>query len=215
MEFVQDSQQWFESIISRYVPAGTSPQALYDIGVGSKTEWQTLGSIYPGMCIFGCEPDPVQFQRLLAQGLNIKPVAIGTDRSAVLHIPSDRMSSSLFSLEKLYGNPTVELKTVEMQTLDEFDDWAGKPHDILLWLDIEGSELDALRSGPNLLRSGRVKWLNLEERCVDARAPYRDWPSGWSHPHDLTALLNSYGYQRVLEYNYHGTHQDVIYVYRD
>jgi hypothetical protein len=106
-----------------------------------------------------------------------------------------------------YANKTCEVK---VWTLDRFDEQMGQPERILLWIDIEGNELAAFRSGPRLLASGRVRWINLEERCAGHRPA-----EGWCDPRELDSFLTLNGYKRVAEYNRHATHQDVIYIHKD
>jgi FkbM family methyltransferase len=196
-----------ETYISRFI-RGT-PDAMYDIGVGPKSEWRTLGAKFPAMRIYGCEPEPKQHAKLLNAKFPgpLAQVAIGeTAGVATLHVPThNAMCGSLFPVP--YANATCE---VEVWTLDYFDEQNCLPARILLWLDIEGSELAALRSGRHLLASGRVRWINLEER----RAGHRP-AEGWCDPGELHAFLIENGYQRVAEYNRHATHQDVIYVHKD
>jgi FkbM family methyltransferase len=196
-----------ETYISRFI-RGT-PDAMYDIGVGPKSEWQTLGAKFPAMSIYGCEPEPNQHAKLLKANFPgpLAQVAIGeTEGVATLYVPThDLMCGSLHPVP--YANATRE---VQVWTLDRFDEQMGQPNRILLWLDIEGSELAALRSAPRLLASGRVRWINLEERR-DGHRP----ADGWCDPRELEAFLTKSGYKRVAEYNRHATHQDAIYVHKD
>lgn len=197
-------QELHESTICRFI-RGT-PGALYDIGVGPKSEWRTLGRRYPKMRVCGCEPHPAQFESLLRAKFPgpLAQVAIGeAEGTATLHHAThDPKVSSLFSVG--YANATCE---VRVWTLDRFDEAVGRPDRILLWLDIEGSELSALRSGPRLLGSGRVHWINLEERR-SGHCP----ASGWTDPAELHTFLVAQGFRRAAAYNRHPTHQDAIYV---
>jgi len=198
-------QQQHEAAICRFIRG--VPDALYDIGVGHKTEWHTLSQRYPTMKVFGCEPHPGQHATLLKKGFpgQLARVAIGQDEgTAVLHVPSkDLMCCSLFPVP--YADDSCE---VEVWTLDRFDEHAGQPDRILLWIDIEGSELAAFRSGGRLLQSGRVRWINLEERR-DGHCP----AAGWADPQMVHGCLTGYGYVRVASYNRHSTHQDAIYIH--
>lgn len=195
-----------ETYISRFIRG--VPNAMYDIGVGPKSEWQTLGAKFPTMRIYGCEPEPNQHAKLLKAKFPgpLAQVAIGeTEGVATLHVPThDLMCGSLYPVP--YANKTCEVK---VWTLDRFDEQMGQPDRILLWIDIEGSELAAFRSGPRLLASGRVRWINLEER----RAGHRP-AEGWCDPGELHAFLIESGYKRVAEYNRHATHQDAIYIHK-
>jgi FkbM family methyltransferase len=200
-------QREHELAIRRFI-RGT-PGALYDIGVGPKSEWRTLGKAYPKMLIFGCEPHPTQHEALLKAKFPgpLAKVAIGEQEGvATLHVPThDLKCCSLLAVR--YANATCE---VPVWTLDRFDTQMGSPDRILLWLDVEGSELSALRSGPGLLASGRIRWINLEER----RKGHCPVP-GWCEPEELHAFLTNHGYVRIADYNRHATHQDAIYAHRE
>jgi FkbM family methyltransferase len=192
-----------EAYISKFIKA--APTALYDIGVGPKTEWKALSKVYKKLKLFGCEPDPLIYNRLLHNGYfdktNLFPVAISDTPTATLHVHEDGKSSSLFAIDG---------KSIEVRcwTLDEFDRRAGHQSRILLWMDIEGSELTALKSGPKLLESGRVKFINLEERRNGFKPA-----EGWCHPDELKAFIESYGFVRVATYNQYVSHHDAIYVH--
>lgn len=203
------NQARHEAVIARFIPPHQPPLAMYDIGVGPKTEWRTLGGLYPKMQLHGCEPHPVTFQQVRKAGFRgpLHPVAIGeTEGTARLHDPAgDHKCATLLPLLRATRHCDVQV-----WTLDHFDQVAGCPDRILLWMDIEGMELAALKSGPELLASGRVRWINLEERR-DGHTP----AEGWCQPEELQAFLAARGYIRHLEYNRHSTHQDVIYLHKD
>lgn len=190
-----------ERFIARFIDG--SPGAMYDIGVGPKTEWRTLTELYPRMRLCGCEPNPAMYEKLLRlkfPGLLAKVAIAEEDGERELHVDPKALNSSFF--------PTAAAKTkVKCWTLDRFDEEMGQPDRVLLWMDIEGSELAALRGGPKLLSSGRVRWINLEERRHDRHLLV----DGWADPHEIRKLLEGYGYRRVRAYNVHPTHQDAIY----
>jgi FkbM family methyltransferase len=148
-----------ETYISRFI-RGT-PDAMYDIGVGMKTEWQTLAAKFPAMRIYGCEPQPVQHAQLVKAKFPgpLAQVAIGEiEGTTTLHVPThDLKCCSLFPVT--YANKTCEVK---VWTLDRFDEQMGQPNRILLWIDIEGSELAAFRSAasspPSMSSQSRMRW---------------------------------------------------------
>jgi FkbM family methyltransferase len=201
-------QQQHEQAIVRLIRPGPTkrPAALYDIGVGPKSEWDTLARHYPDMKIVGCEPSPDMRNLVIERGFTgeLFPVAIDEtagSRSFTIH-PSMPMASGFI---REFAN--AQRITVETWTLDQFDEAAGFAEDILLWMDIEGMELPALRGGKRLLESGRVKWINLEERRGAIPCPE------WTDPRELHRFLNSVGFSRRCDYNRHPTHQDAIYIH--
>ncbi|MEZ6099349.1 MAG: FkbM family methyltransferase [Pirellulaceae bacterium] len=195
-----------EAVIARHIRG--APGVLYDLGVGPKSEWRTLKKIFPELKVFGCEPHPETHKWLLEQGFpgTLLPVAIGDEAGTVTlyDIEGDAKRASLFPL----AERTREF-TTDVWTLDQFDEAFGKPDRIVLWMDIEGREKHAVLGGQKLLSSGRVRWINLEERRGG------DCPAvGWTDPAELLELLAQFGFVRTAAYNRYKTHQDAIYVHR-
>lgn len=198
-----------EIMIARYIPEGVSPKAMYDMGVGVFQEFITLKLFYPEMELFGCEPCPGEYQELqkLFNGA-LLPIAIGeTPGKTTLYASKLGIGGSTTIYHP--GRSGMEEIEVDVWTLDQFDEWAGKPSDILLWMDIEGRELDALKGGTQLLSSGRVNWLNLETRNVDNRGD--EYPT----TKKITEYLEGFGYDYIHRYNVQGAYPeapgDVIY----
>lgn len=192
-----NKQEKMEAVIAQYVK--DPPATLYDIGVGPKTEAQTLRSLWPDLEVFGVEPLPD-----IHGGLDDFPgplleATIGFGNETTISWDSPLTASVVDTTPRKFS------RTVRTVTLDEFD-WAnGHPGGILLWMDIEGAELEALRSGPRLLKSGRVSWINTEERRPGHESP--GWPTG----QEIEEYLRPYGFERFLSYNPHPGHWDVIY----
>lgn len=200
-----------ETVLARFVDVVTKPPlALYDIGVGAKTEVLALHAIFPGMEVFGCEPHPKTYAALVADGFpgDLENVALGrTPGRRKLYLADDPQASSLLTKD------VAESVPVQVDTLDGFDQRAGKPERIILWADCEGSELEILRGGLELLESGRVWWVNLEEAKRRRHAEMGErGVKGWARRAEILHLLRRYGYKRVLEYNPCRTHVDVIYL---
>lgn len=198
--------------MERVITSWAKPQvALYDVGVGPKTEWRALSEKWSGIKLFGCEPYPPTYERLVPGwkqlGGQLLNVAISPPgRTCTLHYrPDDPKICSLLPVEQRLTRSMI----VPSMTLDDFDELAGWQEAVLLWMDIEGFELQALRSGEKLMASGRVRWLNLEERLSPGPHPE------WTDRHELDAFLRDHGYTRMCDYNRHGTHQDCIYKHKD
>lgn len=182
-----------------------TPETLYNIGVGplSKSEWKHIKDKEPSIEIFGCEPNPPLFLELLPQfNGRLLNVGISDKPSIALHVADGLDAFGRSSIFPVSGmDKTVE---VPCMTLDEFDRRAGEPSNIILWMDIEGSELIALKSGKELLESGRVSVINLEVR---ATSEIEEWPTS----DEIAEYLESVGYPLTITYNDHGTHRDAIY----
>jgi len=197
-------QEKMELWISRHIER--APLALYDIGIGPKSEAKTLKEQYPEMKVFGAEPLVDEYPGKLRNFPGeIAPVAVGSRNGLVdiYYNPENLLDASA----KRRTDAQIGHKVTPLWTLDRFDAWYKSPKRILLWMDIEGMELEALEGAENLLASHRVRWINLEER--------REALPGWPDPKEIRELLAGYGYLRVQEYNRHPQHQDVIYKYKD
>ena len=201
----QDNQKRNELYITRFIE--TSPTALYDIGVGPKTEWKYLGEHYPEMDVYGVEANPDMCTRIIESGF--RGVLLNKavfDRPGFLELKvyrDDGLDASLLSIDK---RRVSKRHNIECITLDEVDRLFGYKSGILLWMDIEGAELSALKSAPNLMSSKRVSWINLEVR---ENPP---WADGCTAS-DIDTFLLGHGYKKIVEYNRHPHigHYDVIY----
>jgi len=194
-----NKQEVQEAFISRLIHG--APTTMYNIGVGPKSEYLTLKTIYPNMNIFGCEPLASEYKGLRKRfNGKLHEVAIGekTGKAEISYHRDAMMGASI--LRPVEAADCT--KTVKVITLDEFDELCGKPDRILLWADIEGMELSMLKSGPKLLDSGRVRWINLEEHIDDT-----------GDRENIQYLLEKFAFRRIMTYNKHQKHNDVVYVH--
>jgi hypothetical protein len=115
----------------------------------------------------------------------------------------DGLDASVLPID---NRPIKKRYKVEAITLDQADQIFGCQNDILLWMDIEGAELMALKSAPKLMQSKRVKYINLEVR---ENPPW----SGGCKASQIDSFLVDLVYKKVIEYNKHPHvgHYDVIY----
>lgn len=194
-------QEKMEAHIANYVKH--PPRAIYDIGVGPKTEWRTLSSIWPNAEMHGCEPQPSLYQKLeVVFPGRLHHCAISSERAATLYQHPEDVGSATMVPPLFKGAPLE----VPAMTLDDFDLLAGQPRGILLWMDIEGYEIEALKTGIHLLESGRLDWVNLE--VIRGKAPREN---GAPNEHDVDRFLRDRSFVKVTDYNRHPKHMDVIY----
>jgi len=190
---MKKTQEERESTISRYIKG--SPNYFWDIGVGPKTEYLTLKKIYPEMKCLGLEPREEMFKSLKSKfpGL-LLPYAISDKKGNVeLHI-NNNLAEASGIIPSIIPNKKVSYK-VPALTLDEIDDYLSQPENILLWMDIEGAELIALKGGKKVLKSGRIKWINLEAR--EEWCAKRD---GVVSIDQIKKELKKHNYDEVLRY---------------
>lgn len=194
-----------EQYIVRFMT--TPPSALYDIGVGPKTEWLVFRDLFPDLALCGVEANPEMARSIRDNGWSGKLLenAVYSSRGTMKF--NTYMESGLDgSLLDIPKRPISSTFTVEAITLDDADREFGKLDNIVLWMDIEGAELTALQSGPELMASRRVKWINLEVRDNPP------WVGGCSAG-EVDEHLRGMGYVKVADYNHiHTTgHYDTIY----
>ncbi len=187
-----------EQYVQKYVQPGDPPKVLYDIGVGCGREAWSLKELYPNLRVVGVEPHPGDIRRLSDEGypgelrhcavldyegectIKLGPVGSGHSCLAV-SVPED-----------------LQFITVPCTTLDLLDASCGRPANVLLWMDIEHTEMLALKGGHELLSSKRCKWMSLEA-------------TGDADEAGKTEYLAKYGYQFACRYNDQINHWDVIY----
>lgn len=103
-------------------------------------------------------------------------------------------------LEPNRKNPAVTFVTVPATTLDLEDRVHGPVANAVLWLDVEGAELPAVRGAAGLLGRGAVRLVNVE--VVARRAENAE----------LRRLLEGYGFRFVKRWNNSKACEDQIWV---
>lgn len=167
-------------------------------GPADADEAQTVHTKYPNVKCVGFEPHPsyVQYQRANGFPGVVYPVALW-DRDGdevAFYSPHQRPRSS-GTVRGDEGGLTFPVPT---RTLDSLNGEIGPFTNAVLWLDIEYSEVQALRGAADLLASGQVLLINLE--VWDSTCP------------EIEEILLPVGYKEVLAWaNTVRDKRDVIY----
>lgn len=184
--------------------------ALYDVGVGPKTEYITLKKAIPNLKIFGTEPDPRQYKNVQPTFENLggvlKKYAVTDETQKFKDIYLDPNNTGGTSFLRQYKQKV----RVELITLDKLDTLFGNQENIILWMDIEGYELKALKSGMDLLRSKRVKLINLE-----VSKTRKDLIPSYPRDDEIHNFLVKQNFAKIIDYNFHSTHYDTIYKFNE
>ncbi len=166
--------------IARYLP---EDPVVLEAGAHIGVDTREMSALWPRGAIHAFEPIPAIFERLVANtrrlpNVRCYPLALG-DRNgrARMYVSgggSDGASSLLAPKEHLTEHPDVTFEgTIEVQTVT-IDDWA-RDHGIervdLLWLDMQGYELAAMRAGERVLSSVRAIYTEVSLREVYEAAP--------------------------------------------
>lgn len=161
------------------------PDVTLVIGTGDAREIAVLKDAWPTCKMYGFEAH----DRLAEQANDILPtwhVAIVADSSKA-HVTFYRrqkmaMASSVYSKSYCRERP-VKVPTMTIDEIRCVHRLAGKK--VLLWMDCEGGELNALKGGMSLVTENR--WLHLEV------CPTPDRP-GWPPAVEVDAWLRGQGY---------------------
>lgn len=179
-----------------------TPKTLYNIGIGHSPhcEAEQFKKAYPEINIYGVEPQ----SRVYDTRRNLYPGKIynigiwGKPGIKEINLTNDLGNSSILELNKdLKDNKKICVigkEKIICITLNNFDDLCNNPEDIFLWMDIEGAEFEALKGAKKLLKSKRVKYIDLEISKLKRR-------HGDEYRNELIEYLSNYGYEPILKYN--------------
>lgn len=186
------------------------PDLFIDVGPGriGSEAWE-VNTTFPECIIRGYEPQIERYEIL-------KEASYPGDLSKFVISDVDGLVGGFSGHPEgksdfwLYGGDSVKGAykevTLPSRRLDTlfFD---SKFKSILIWADIEGSELDILKGATKLLQSGRILGLNLELRKV-SEAP------GACTASEIVSFLSDYEYfptEDVISLD-HITHKDFIFI---
>ncbi len=169
------------------------PNVVYDIGASVAT-WTLLArSIFPKAEIHAFEPLESQRREFSAKtkgipGIHLHPVALGSiEGDALMNVTDSVDSSSLLAPAKAsyrdFGAKAVAQEGVRVSKLDDYVVKKSLPWPDLIKLDVQGYELDVLRSAPSCL--SRVTALISE-------VSFQEYYVGQPLFHELVKFCASY-----------------------
>jgi FkbM family methyltransferase len=169
-----------KNYIRQFLPSGP---VIIDAGAHVGGDSIEMCRLYPGSTVHSFEPVPDIFKLLKHNTrkfsrIHCHTVALSNKNGEqVMHVSSgasDGSSSFLQPKEHLTDHPDVFFnKDITVQTIT-LDDWAAQQqldHIDLLWLDMQGFELEVLRASSVILPT--VKAIHME---VSTRATYESVP---------------------------------------
>lgn len=190
------------SNIYPYLPR--EPKWLLLGGPADAREAQTAVEKWPGIKVVGVDPNPdvIEWQKLHAWP-DGHPLVWAALHESVGTVPMSNTGSTL-----RHGQVSQEpvacgapLPTVPSVTWDYLDSVHGPFEDAILWMDIEGSELEALQGAAGLLARNAVMLVNVE---LQARVKKKNKA--------LEHLLLKHGFKVVHDWNDSPACRDRIYV---
>ena len=163
---------------------GFAPASVLNVGVGSSSPevviWQWL---LPDANLLGVDPrwSP---RGVWTKKLRLPQVAVGVGDGSIQEGSYCGKCRSMKCTDGLHGKVSVPMSTIDKVA----SDLEGP---LFVWMDIDGSEVDALRGAKEtLVRTG---WINIECHGVIY---------GPEHASDIDAMLRDSGFR--LEYRHHG-----------
>ncbi len=185
----KSAKAFFDLAVAR----GVVPDVLLDLGVGyPESEAWVCKKRFPACCIIGVEPHVGRYESTRAgypgELLNIAVGAHKGKLQGFLGKPAYPEPHSNFKLVVETGSEKSYVKhEIDCTCVDELDRQYGPFEQILLWADIEGSELLMLQGATAVLKAGRVALINLELLTLP----------GWRPPAEVYAFLAEYDYTVV------------------
>lgn len=163
------SEQITKQYIAQFLPSNPT---IIEAGAHIGRDTKKMITLWPEAKIHAFEPVPALFEQFTANlkdfpSVHCYPYALNdVTETSVFYVSSGRStatSSLLEPKEYLSEHPTTVFQTITVPTIT-LDDWAAKfkiAHADFLWLDMQGSELDALKGGIQLLKTVRVIYTEV------------------------------------------------------
>ena len=177
-----------KSVIAQYVPPNP---IIMEAGAHIGLDTEELARYFPGGKIYAFEPVPDLFLQLSERtraykNVNCFPVALSAQAGeAVMYVSSgisDGSSSLLPPKGHLIDHPDVIFNETIHVPCMTIDDWA-QANNIekvdLLWLDMQGHELNALKSGLKVLENVQTIYTEVNLKEVYEGAPLYDELREW------------------------------------
>lgn len=171
---------------------GWVPQTMFMAGVGvNHQDASDFHETFPDAKIYGWEPNPHSFCGLLTFPGVLSGLALGNaptefekPHPLLYYHHSWKNGSSL--LEPHEKSKRLNTQSVSVETLDLCEkNGRFEPGDGLLWLDVEGYELQVLQGAENFIK--RIKAVNVEMTGMSRGA-------GWSRSVDVHKWLTEHGF---------------------
>ena len=159
------------SMVSGLVRQGILPATIIDVGANVGQFSVASAKLFPDVCIYSFEPNPHCVAKLrrnveLLGNVVVYPIAVGEEVGEVsFHVNSHSHSSSVLPLADGHVGAFPDAREVctiqvNLSTLDDVFSTVELRRPVLLKLDVQGYEVQAVRGATETLR--RVDYVVLE-----------------------------------------------------
>lgn len=205
-------------IIRQFIP---EHPMVFEVGAFDGTDSIKLAKAWPNGTIISFEANPKQFVKYQEKssnfinmlGFNLAVntyngvaefyLCWGTNGADPVFEGASSLLPASESMKQHYMGPTIQVPCVI------FDDWC-KDHYIshfdFMWLDLEGFEIQFLKSSPEILKNTRV---------VYSETNFYNFRQGTTHFKDLSEFLESQGFVVVAHWYNEGLQGDAIFVRKE
>jgi FkbM family methyltransferase len=137
-----------------------NPSWAIMVGVGKGKDVPVFKQIWPNIKLVGIEPLTQYIEMNADFPGEIVQCAVGSEPgNRKLYYAYNRDQRASFY--EIPGLPKEQYDEVNVRTLDDIEATTGPWHDAIMWLDIEGAEVEAIGNS-NVMSSGKVRWVNVE-----------------------------------------------------
>lgn len=162
----------------------SKPTMFFDVGIRHGGEWDYFKKELPGIELLALEPHDKERKNFLTKHPTeqVLPYGVWSSNTKKTLVTNTGLCPSL----KLSGRG----QEIECVTLDWLMEEGFLTNSVFLWIDIEGSELEAFKGATKLLSSGHVPFIYTELRSKD-----RLRSNSWCVDTDVINYLNGFGYK--------------------
>ena len=197
-------------IAAKYLPPNP---VIVEAGAFDGRESCTLAQYWPQGKIYSFEPinqlfDLVKTNTQYIHNISIYKLALGSQEGqSIMHLSQqptwgrDRisMSSSLYEPKEHLRYADTEFTGTEIVNITTLDLWAEKnniSHIDMLWLDMQGYELPAMKSSPNILKTVSVILTELEFCEAYAGQPLYQEVRAWLEEQGFVLIAGNFNFPK-------------------
>ncbi len=192
------------SVIYPYLVA--EPRWFLLGGPADANEAQTAVRQWPFVKVVGVEPNREAWRWQLENGWPRGEPLVNAALSAApgkvkIQCPRGHVRSASTAEDRMELADPADVREVAAVTWDTLDRTYGPFEEAVMWMDVEGSELDALLGAVEVFRRGAVRLVNVE---MESRRRQKN--------EDVVRFMDAHGFRAVKDWNDSETCRDRVFV---